>query len=202
MFTGIVEDRGTVGFVRSGGDGAEISVRPRSMDAGSLATGESVAVNGVCLTVVSAGGGGFVCQMSRETLSKTTMSSLGGGSTVNLERSVRPDGLMGGHIVTGHIDGVGTVTEKTPRGNSVEFWFSLPGGFMRYVAPKGCISLDGVSLTVNEVTDAGFSVNIIPHTLSHTTFSSLAVGGGVNFECDIVAKYIERLAVFGGGKTS
>ena len=154
MFTGIVEDTGTVSFVRSGGD-TEIAIRPLSMDVNSLAMGESIAVNGVCLTVVSVRGGEFISQMSGETVSKTTMSSVRGGNTVNLERSVRPDGLMGGHIVTGHIDGVGTVTERTPRGDSAEFSFSLPGGFMRYVAPKGCIALDGVSLTVNEVTDAG-----------------------------------------------
>lgn len=196
MFTGIVRDTGTVAFVRPGGGDTVIGIRPSSIRADSLEKGESIAVNGVCLTVISAGGGEFTAQMSQETVSKTTMSSVKEGDAVNLERSVRPDDLMGGHIVTGHIDGVATVKTTQERGESVEFVFSLPARFMKYVAPKGCVAINGVSLTVNEVTDETFSVNIIPHTLSHTTFASLSGGDKVNFECDIVAKYIERLAGF------
>ncbi len=201
MFTGIVEDTGVVSFVRSGGD-AFIGIKPSAINVRSLKIGESVAVNGVCLTVVKAEKDAFFIQASRETFSKTTMSETVEGTAVNLERSVAPDGLMGGHIVTGHIDGVGTVGSTVSRAGSVEFRFFLPGGFMKYVAPKGCIAINGVSLTVNEVTDDWFSVNVIPHTLSNTIFSSLSAGDKVNFECDIVAKYVERLIGFEKGKSS
>ncbi len=201
MFTGIVQDTGVITSIISGGD-ATVEIKPSAIDPTSMKTGESVSVDGVCLTVVSVGKDAFFIQVSRETFSRTKMLEAKPGKVVNLERSVTPDGLVGGHIVTGHIDGVGAVESTVTKGESIEFNFLLPDGFMKYVAPKGCITLDGVSLTVNEAGENGFSVNIIPHTLSHTTFSSLSVGDKVNFECDIVAKYIERLIDFDSGKTS
>lgn len=200
MFTGIVEDTGVVSFVRPGGD-TVIGIRPLSAGSELFKPGDSVSVSGICLTVVSTEDGGFTTQMSSETVSRTTMADVAEGKVVNLERSVTPEGLMGGHIVTGHIDGVGRVESTGKRGDSVEFRFSLPGGFMKYVAPKGCIAIDGVSLTVNEATGVDFSVNVIPYTLSHTTFASLSAGDGVNFECDIIAKYVERLGDFGVKKS-
>ncbi len=195
MFTGIVEDTGVVSMVQPGAD-TFVGIKPSAIKPESLAIGESISVSGVCLTAVSFESGAFFIQASRETFSKTTMSSISEGSFVNIERSVAADGLMGGHIVTGHIDGVGTVESTRPRGDSVEFSFSLPGGFMKYVTSKGCIAINGVSLTVNDVKGELFSVNVIPHTLSHTTFGSLSAGDKVNFECDIVAKYVERLMTF------
>ncbi|WP_462137246.1 riboflavin synthase [Candidatus Mycalebacterium sp.] len=201
MFTGIVEDTGEVSLVRPQGE-TLIGITPSKFDTGSMQIGESLAVNGVCLTVVSVENGAFFVQASNETLSKTTLGEVAQGAVVNLEKSVSPDGLMGGHIVTGHIDGVGEIESTAERGESVEFIVSLPPGFMKYVAPKGCIALNGVSLTVNDVDGNRFSVNIIPHTLFHTTFSSLSAESKVNFECDIVAKYVERLIGFGGEKTS
>ncbi len=201
MFTGIVEDTGVAKLVRSEGD-ALIEIKPSAIDARSLKTGESVSVNGICLTVVSVEKGSFFIQASLETFSKTTISETTEGAVVNLERSVTPEGLMGGHIVTGHIDGVGTVESTAARAESVEFIFSLPGVFMKYIAPKGCITINGVSLTVNETADNRFSVNVIPHTLSHTNFSTLSAGDRMNFECDIVAKYIERLIGFDEKKSS
>lgn len=195
MFTGIVEDIGVVSLVCPGGD-TLIGVKPSAIKAQSLSAGESIAVNGVCLTVVSVESDVFLVQASRETVSKTTISEAAEGTVVNLERSVAPDGLMGGHIVTGHIDGVGTVESAAACAESVEFRFLLPGVFMKYVASKGCIAVNGVSLTVNEAAADRFSVNVIPYTLSHTTFSTLSAGDRVNFECDIVAKYVERLIGF------
>lgn len=200
MFTGIVEDTGIITSVRFGDDSL-VGIKPTAIGTQCLKIGESIAVNGVCLTVVSVENEVFLVQISRETLSKTTMSEAGQGTAVNLERSVAPDGLMGGHIVTGHIDGVGTVESTAACGESVEFRFSLPGGFMRYVVPKGCIAINGVSLTVNAVADDWFSVNLIPHTLSKTTFRDFSAGREVNFECDIVAKYVERLIGFDRKKT-
>ncbi|QMU56427.1 MAG: riboflavin synthase [Candidatus Mycalebacterium zealandia] len=201
MFTGIVEDTGEISLVRTQGE-TLIGVKPSKLDADSIQIGESIAVNGVCLTVVSIENGAFFVQASDETLSKTTLGEAVRGAVVNLERSVSPDGLMGGHIVTGHIDGVGEIESAAERGESVEFIVSLPPEYMKYIVPKCCVTLNGVSLTVNDADDKGFSVNIIPHTLSHTTFSSLSAGSKVNFECDIVAKYVERLVGFSGEKTS
>lgn len=199
MFTGIVEDTGEVSIVRPQGE-TLIGVKPSKLETESVQIGESIAVNGACLTVISVENGIFFVQASNETLSKTTFCEAARGTVVNLERSVSPNGLIGGHIVTGHIDGVGKVESTVRHGESFEFIFSLPPDFMKYVAPKGCIALNGVSLTVNNVDAGGFSVNIIPHTLSHTTFSSLSAGSKVNFECDIVAKYVERLVGFDGEK--
>ena len=193
MFSGIVEDIGTVQALEEKDKGVLLRIGIRKIDAGELDLGESVAVNGICLTVVSAGDGSFSVDASHETLSRTNLSGLQTGSGVNLERSLRVGDRMGGHIVTGHVDGVGVVQSITPVGESKVFSFSIPPSLAKYVVEKGSIAVDGVSLTVNSVKDTEFSVNIIPYTLRETTFSEFRRGRQVNIECDIIGKYVEKM---------
>ena len=193
MFSGIVEDIGAVRALEKKDKGALLRVGVQKIDAGELILGESVAVNGVCLTVVSAGDGGFSVDASHETLSKTNLSGLRAGSGVNLERSLRVGDRMGGHIVTGHVDGVGIVQSITPVGESRVFSFSIPDSLAKYVVEKGSAAVDGVSLTVNSVKGTEFSVTIIPYTLRETTFSEFCQGREVNIECDIIGKYVEKM---------
>jgi riboflavin synthase len=193
MFSGIVEDIGAVGALEEKDKGVLLKIEVRKIDAGELVLGESVAVNGVCLTVVSAGDGGFSVDASHETLSRTNLSGLRAGSGVNLERSLRVGDRMGGHIVTGHVDGVGTVQSIAPVGESRVFSFLIPAELAKYVVEKGSVAVDGVSLTVNSVKGTEFSVNIIPYTLRETTFSEFRRGREVNIECDIIGKYVEKM---------
>lgn len=193
MFSGIVEDIGAVQALEKKEKGVLLRIGVRKIDAGELGLGESVAVNGVCLTVVSAGDGSFSVDASHETLSRTNLSGLRTGSGVNLERSLRVGDRMGGHIVTGHVDGVGVLQSVTPVGESRVFSFSIPPSLAKYVVEKGSVAVEGVSLTVNSVKDTEFSVNIIPYTLRETTFSGFRRGREVNVECDIIGKYVEKM---------
>ena len=193
MFSGIVEDVGTVRALEEKDKGVLLKVGVHRIAAGELVLGESVAVNGVCLTVVSAGDGSFSVDASHETLSRTNLSGLRAGSGVNLERSLRVGDRMGGHIVTGHVDEVGIVQSIAPVGESRVFSFSIPAALAKYVVEKGSVAVDGVSLTVNSVKGTEFSVNIIPYTLRETTFSEFRRGREVNIECDIIGKYVEKM---------
>ena len=193
MFTGIVEDVGGVLFVERKSGDAVFRIGVDKIPAAQIGAGESIAVNGVCLTAVAVGKKDFSAQASRETLSRTNLSGLRTGDGVNLERSLRAGDRMGGHMVTGHVDGVGTVRSRSPVGESVVFSFSIPRELSRYVVEKGSIAVDGVSLTVNSADGEEFSVNIIPHTLRETIFSGLRDGAKVNLECDIIGKYVEKL---------
>lgn len=191
MFTGIVTDLGHVRAISKDGD-TRFDF-DTGYDTGEIAIGASIACSGPCLTVVDKGPGRFAVQASAETLARTTLGSWTVGTPVNFERSLRIGDELGGHIVSGHVDGVATVLETRAEGDSTRFVFVAPEGFARYVAPKGSIALDGVSLTVNEVDETGFGVNIIPHTRRHTTFGRLAEGDRVNFEVDTIARYVDRL---------
>ncbi|MXW22000.1 MAG: riboflavin synthase [Candidatus Dadabacteria bacterium] len=193
MFSGIVEDIGVLQALEEKDKGVVLRVGVRKIDAGELVLGESVAVNGVCLTVVSVEDGSFSVDASHETLSRTNLSGLRAGSGVNLERSLRVGDRMGGHIVTGHVDGVGAVQSTAPVGESRVFSFSIPAALAKYVVEKGSVAVDGVSLTVNSVRGVEFSVNIIPYTLRETTFSEFRRGREVNIECDIIGKYVEKM---------
>ena len=193
MFSGIVEDVGVLQALEEKDRGVVLRVGVRKIDAGELVAGESVAVNGVCLTVVSVEDGSFSVDASHETLSRTSLSGLRAGSGVNLERSLRVGDRMGGHIVTGHVDGTGTVESVAPVGESRVFSFSIPAALAKYVVEKGSVAVDGVSLTVNSVRGAEFSANIIPYTLRETTFSEFRRGREVNIECDIIGKYVEKM---------
>lgn len=193
MFSGIVEDVGTVRALEKKDKGVLLRIEVRRIDAGELVLGESVAVNGVCLTVVSVEDGSFSVDASHETLSRTNLSGLRAGSAVNLERSLRVGDRMGGHIVTGHVDGVGVIQSITQVGESRVFSFSIPASLAKYVVEKGSVAVDGVSLTVNSVEGTEFSVNIIPYTLRETTFSEFRRSREVNIECDIIGKYVEKM---------
>lgn len=196
MFTGIVECVGRVRDLVAGGGDARVGVLAR-LAGEPLTLGESISVSGVCLTVVEIFDDGFAADVSNETLAHTTLGELRAGDAVNLERALRASDRLGGHIVSGHVDGVGTLTGVEQDARSVRFTCELPADLARYVAPKGSVCLDGVSLTVNGVLHSQFDVNIVPHTQSVTTLAQWAVGSRVNVEIDVVARYVERILTHG-----
>ncbi|MBF0184398.1 MAG: riboflavin synthase [Magnetococcales bacterium] len=196
MFTGLIEDVGSLLAWENQGGEAQLRVRC-GFDMGSIALGDSIAVNGICLTVTGMGGDWFAAQVSGETIQRSTFAALRVGATLNLERALPLGGRLNGHLVQGHVDGVGTVERLLPKGRSLEIWFRVPAALGRYIVGKGSIAVDGVSLTVNSVQDSGdgsrFSVNIIPHTQQKTTLAELIVNRQVNIETDILGRYLERL---------
>jgi len=193
MFTGIVLATGRlVAAVAKGGD-LELGIDAAALGPGRLAVGDSVSVEGVCLTVTRLDGAVFYADVSRETLAKTTLGTLKHGARVNLEPSLRAGDPLGGHLVSGHVDAVGTLISAQEDARSWRLQFELPVALMRYVAPKGSICVSGVSLTVNEVGGRRFDVNIIPHTREATTLGELRAGAMANIEIDTIARYIERL---------
>ena len=191
MFTGLVQELGSVAEVQSR-DGAT-RIRVEAALAGELSEGDSVAVNGVCLTAVKPSGGHFEADLSPETLARSALGSLAPGEPVNLELPLRPADRLGGHIVQGHVDGVGRLVSVLDQGTSREVRFDAPAGLLRYVVEKGSIAVDGVSLTVSAVDDAGFSVSLIPETLARTTLGQDRKGRPVNLEVDLIAKHVEKL---------
>ncbi|WP_431859429.1 riboflavin synthase [Azospirillum sp.] len=191
MFTGIITDVGRVRSIERSGD--TLFTIETVFDMETVPIGASIANNGVCLTVVDKGPGWFAVQASGETLSKTTLGGWTEGTRVNLERALKMGDELGGHIVSGHVDGVARVMDVRPDGESVRLTFEAPVDLARFVAPKGSVALDGVSLTVNEVDGALFGVNIIPHTQVATTFGQLKPGDAVNMEIDMLARYVARL---------
>jgi riboflavin synthase len=192
MFTGIIEELGTVTDLVDLGDSARIAVRGETI-AGDARHGESIAVNGVCLTVVSVDAGVFTADVMKETLDRSSLGGLAVGDQVNLERALTPTSRLGGHFVQGHVDGVGTVLSR----QAAEQWdvvtISLPPQLARYVVEKGSITVDGVSLTVTAVSDLDFSVSLIPTTLKLTTLGQKTTGDPVNLEVDVIAKYVEKM---------
>jgi riboflavin synthase len=195
MFTGIITDVGQIRQIEKRGD-THIVIATH-YDVGTIDIGASIACSGVCLTVVEKGGTGehwFAVTASGETLSKTTIGGWKAGISVNLERPLRLGDELGGHILAGHVDGVAEIVELKPEGESRRIAFAAPETLARFIAPKGSVALDGVSLTVNEVEGARFGVNIIPHTLKVTSFGRLKAGDKVNLEVDLLARYVARLA--------
>lgn len=191
MFSGIVEAVGRIKHVSTLEEGLRLSVAPGGLDLADMKTGDSVAVNGVCLTVVALAPGTLTVDVSRETLSCTC--GLDAPGEVNLEKALRLGDRLGGHLVTGHVDGVGTVTRFERAGECHTLSVKAPPGLGRYIARKGSIAVHGVSLTVNEVAGDEFTVNLIPFTLEATTLKDLAPGARVNLEVDLIARYVERL---------
>jgi len=192
MFTGIVQDIGEIAAIDKHGDWT-VTVKAKRLPLTKLAVGASICCGGVCLTVIERSFDRFKVQLSRETLSKTTAMNWSVGSQLNLEPSLRMGDELGGHLLSGHVDGVAYVIEKHQDADSVRYRFEAPPEFVRHLAPKGTVGLDGVSLTVNEVIGREFGVNIIPHTQKVTTFGALEVGKPVNFEVDLIMRYVERL---------
>jgi riboflavin synthase len=195
MFTGIVTGVGTVREVAPSGAGRDMRlvIGAPWPDTAAIATGASIACSGCCLTAIEVGPDWFAVNASDETLSKTTIGGWRKGTRVNLERALRVGDELGGHIVLGHVDGVGEVLAAEPVNGSVRWTFRAPGPLARFIAPKGSIAVDGVSLTVNEVRGPEFSVNIIPHTAEVTRFGFLRPGDAINIEADAVARYVARL---------
>lgn len=191
MFTGIVTDVGTVRAIEQRGD-TRIEIET-SYDMDDVDIGASIACSGPCLTVVEKGSGWFAVEASAETLDKTALGDWAVGTQVNLERAMRIGDELGGHIVSGHVDAVAEVVDMTPEGDSMRFSFEAPADFAKYVAPKGSVCLDGVSLTVNEVDGNRFGVNIISHTQSATSFGERKIGDRINMEIDTIARYVARL---------
>ena len=201
MFTGIIQAVGKIVVIEtqggpstsSGQADARVRIDAGGLDMGDVNQGDSIAVNGVCLTAVEHGSSGFTADVSSETLARTTLGSLRTGDRVNLEKALTPSSRLGGHIVSGHVDAVGEVLERQHAARSVRFRIQAPAAFARYIAAKGSICVDGVSLTVNAVTGAVFDFNAVPHSLQATVLDEYRPGQRVNLEVDLIARYLERL---------
>ncbi len=193
MFTGIIQSTGTIGALQPRDGDTRLRIQTGKLDLGGVGPGDSIAVNGVCLTAVELPGDGFWADVSVETLARTTLGRLRTGSSVNLEKALTPATPLGGHLVSGHVDGVGRVIERRPDGRSERFRIEAPAALAKYIAEKGSITVDGISLTVNAVDGAVFDLNIVPHTLQETTMNGYRAGTEVNLEVDIIARYLERL---------
>lgn len=193
MFTGIIEATGAIAEFRRQGNDARLHVRSSGLDWSDVKLGDSIAVSGVCLTAVRLHGDSFEADVSGETLARTTLGDLRPSSEVNLEKALTPTTRLGGHLVSGHVDGVGELVARSPAGQSVRLDIRAPATLAKYIAEKGSICVDGISLTVNQVQGAVFSLNIVPHTLQVTTLKHLRPGSAVNLEVDLLARYLERL---------
>jgi riboflavin synthase len=199
VFTGITAAMGSVRRLTRRGEEALLEI-DTSLKLGDVRIGDSIAISGACLTVTALGGGGFTADVSAETLSRTTLQAAKAGDRVNLEKALRVGDPLGGHIVLGHVDGVGTIREKTVRSRSIVFGIEVDPGLGRYIVGKGSVAVDGISLTVNSCEKNAFYVNIIPHTAAGTTLGIKSVSERVNIETDILARYVEKL--ISGGKDS
>lgn len=194
MFTGIVQALGEVREVNPRGGDVELVFGTGALNLAGAVVGDSICVSGVCLTATRLAAGAFAADVSRETLECTTLGGLVPGAAVNLEPALRAGQPLGGHYVTGHVDAVARVVDLHEEARSCRVRFAVPAGLARYIASKGSVTLDGVSLTVNEVEGGAFGVNLIPHTREVTTLGALEPGGRVNLEVDLIARYLERLA--------
>jgi riboflavin synthase len=193
MFTGIVQAVGRIAALEAVGGDVRLVIDTGTLDLARVAIGDSISVSGACLTVVTLTGSGFTADVSRETLALTTLGSLDAGSPVNLEPALRAGDPLGGHYVTGHVDGLGRVVSTQDDARSWRVVIEVPTDLARYLAPKGSVTVEGVSLTVNEVDGRVFGVNLIPHTRAVTTLGDLVTGRAVNLEIDVIARYVGRL---------
>jgi len=191
MFTGIIAAVGTVREAKPAAGGLRIAIDTGALGVADVATGDSIAVNGICLTVIRVAGRRLAFDVSAETLASTT--GFAAGARVNLEKSLRLADRLGGHLVSGHVDGIGTVVRRTAAGGNCRLAVRVPRGLARYIARKGSIAINGTSLTVNGVNGSAFDTNLVPHTLQHTNLGALRVGAKVNLEIDLFARYAERL---------
>ncbi|MBD0784905.1 riboflavin synthase [Vibrio sp. Y2-5] len=193
MFTGIVEAVGQLTAITPKGEDVTITVNVGKLDMSDVKLGDSIATNGVCLTVVDFNDTSYSADLSLETLKKSGFADYKAGDKVNLEKAMLPTTRFGGHIVSGHVDGVGEIVERNIVGRAIEFWVELPEELNKYVAEKGSITVDGISLTVNDLRKNAFKLTIVPHTTQETTIDSFQVGRKVNLEVDVLARYLERL---------
>lgn len=193
MFTGIIQSIGTISDLQPKGGDVSLLVNTGKLDMSDVALGDSIAVNGVCLTAVAMTDNSFTADVSRETLSLTSLGDLSKGSSVNLEKALTLETRLGGHLVSGHVDGLGEVESRRNDGRSEHFRIKAPDELARYIAAKGSITIDGVSLTVNRVEGVFFEINIVPHTLQETVINAYQAGTKINLEVDVIARYLERL---------
>lgn len=197
MFTGIIQAVGSIAAMQQGATDMRLYIRTGKLALSDVQLGDSIAVNGVCLTAVALPGDGFNADVSAETLAHTTLGQLRVGGKVNLEKALTLSTRLGGHLVSGHVDGLGTIMDKRDAGRSIQFSIQAPQVLARYISRKGSICIDGISLTVNALRDENsgclFELNIVPHTLQETTLSTAQIGQPVNLEVDLVARYLERL---------
>ncbi|PJG58441.1 riboflavin synthase [Aeromonas cavernicola] len=193
MFTGIIEAVGTLAELRRQGDDMALTVHAPGLDFGDVKLGDSIATNGVCLTVVALGDQRYTADVSLETLSRTGFATAKVGDRVNLEKALMATSRLGGHLVSGHVDGVGEVKSVSSSGRAIEYWIKAPSELSRYIAEKGSIAVDGISLTVNAVQGDRFRLTIVPHTAQETTITRWKPGHKVNLEVDQIARYLERL---------
>ena len=193
MFTGIIQAIGNIAAIEAQGADCRFYIKTAKLDLTDVAIGDSIATNGVCLTAVSLPGDGFWADVSAETLTKSNFKQMQVGSLVNLEKAVTPSTHLGGHLVSGHVDGLGKIVAREHDGRSIHFKIKVPDELAKYIAAKGSICVNGVSLTVNAVKGNVFTLNIVPHTLAETTLAASRAGDEVNLEVDIIARYLERL---------
>jgi riboflavin synthase len=197
MFTGIIEAVGTIKAININAQGARIDIATNGLSMSDVKLGDSIATNGICLTVVafesSAGNGSFSADVSNETLNRTGFAHYKVGKSVNLEKAMLASTRFGGHMVSGHVDGVSEILAINNNGNSWEYWLSMPKDLAHYIAEKGSVTVDGTSLTINSLDDGKFRLTIVPHTVKETVFSDYKIGSKVNLEVDLIARYLERL---------
>ena len=193
MFTGIIESTGTIGDVQPKGNDIRLLINTGKLDLSDVKIGDSIAVNGVCLTAITLSDTGFWADVSRESLKLTSLAQLSVGSEVNLEKALTLQTRLGGHLVSGHVDGLGEIIEQYDEGRSTRYWLKAPDELAKYISAKGSICIDGTSLTVNEVDGSKFKINIVPHTIQKTVIKHYHVGTRVNLEVDVIARYLERL---------
>lgn len=199
MFTGIIEELGRIARIDVGSQSGKLFIEARAV-LQDVRLGDSIAVNGVCLTVTSFTESGFTADVMPETLKNTNLGSLKQGDVVNLERAMAMGDRFGGHLVSGHVDGTGLIVSREPYANAVLFRISAAADLLRYMVPRGSVAVDGISLTITDVRRDSFSLSIIPHTLSHTNLQRKRVGDTVNLECDLIAKYVDRLLAWRRGE--
>ena len=193
MFTGIIEATGQITTIQRSGQDAQLTIHSDTLDFSDVKLGDSIASNGVCLTVTSLGSKSFTADVSGETLSRTLFGSYQTGQRINLEKALLPTTRLGGHLVSGHVDGIAIVSKVEKTGQSWQIYLQSPEELGRYIAEKGSVTIDGISLTVNELTANGFRLTIVPHTARETTIQALQAGSKVHLEVDLLARYIERL---------
>lgn len=195
MFTGIIEATGKLTELTQNQGDLTVRVSSLNLDMGDVQLGDSIATNGVCLTVVEKFSDGFRADVSNETLKLTQFAQYKLGQTVNLEKALQPISRLGGHLVSGHIDGIATVVAISPNARATEYWLEAPSELMKYIPYKGSVAIDGISLTVNEIKDCQFKLTIVPHTAQETTIAEFKVGSKINLEVDQIARYLERLVL-------
>ena len=193
MFTGIIEATGSITAISPKGGDYQVTVNSGSLDLSDVALGDSIATNGVCLTVVALHSDGYVADVSNETVKNTGFAHYRTGQRVNLEKAMLPTTRFGGHMVSGHVDGIGKVASIIDNGRAKDIWLEMSSELSKYIVKKGSVTIDGISLTVNDVNSSQFKLTIVPHTSAQTTLENINIGDDVNLEIDIIARYVERL---------